>query len=101
MRNIKSSLCFVLIFGLMFSNGVVKADAAKAAIGKAEAARLEAKERGFEWSTTSLLISKAIEADKNGDKTSAVQLAEKALREAENAIKQAEYAAKNWKKFAL
>ena len=71
------------------------------AIETAEKARLEAKQRGFEWSTTSILIRKAMEAAENGDSAKAIALAGKALKEAENSIKQADYAAKNWKKFAL
>jgi len=116
MKNMKSSLCIVVAFSLVFINNDVKSESlksesleaesvkfmdAKVAIEKAETARLEAKKRGFEWNTTSKLIGKARDAEKNGDQITAIKLAEKALKEAENSIKQADYAENNWQKFAL
>jgi len=103
MKNIKSNLFIALLvssFSIFAAEGEYPANVA-AAIETAEQTRLEAKERGFEWSTTSSLIRSAMEAAENGNSEEAIALAEKALREAENSIKQADYAAKNWKKFAI
>jgi len=108
MKNIKSNLLMsfmlssllVTSFSIFATEGEYPANVS-AAIETAEKARLEAKERGFEWSTTSILIRSAMEAAENGNSEEALALAEKALKEAENSIKQADYAAKNWLKFAI
>jgi len=103
MKNIKSSFFLILVissFSIFAAEGEYPENVASA-IKIAESARLEAKERGFEWSTTSILIRNAMEAAENGNNAEAIALAEKALKEAQNSIKQADYAAKNWQKFAL
>ncbi len=103
MTKIKTGLILTTMF-VSFSimaGEAANVDDASAAINKAKSARLEAKKRGFEWSTTKKLITMATEASSNGDSASAIKLAERALREAKNSIKQADYAAKNWQKFVL
>jgi len=90
----------VMILILLFSfSSNLKAE--KSLIDTAEAARLEAKKLGFEWSTTSALIKQAIKASEAGDKEKASKLAQKALKEAQNAIKQAKYAEENWRETVI
>ena len=103
MKIIKSSLLLLLVvssFSIFAVEGEYSENVASA-IKTAENARLEAKKRGFEWTTTTILIRKAMQAAENGNNVEAISLANKALKEAQNSIKQADYAANNWQKFAL
>lgn len=99
---IKSSLFAIAILSLSISN-LSAADelSIEQKIQQAENGRLKAKELGFEWSTTSILINNAKKAIEAGDKANAKMYAEKAINEANLSLKQAKYAEKNWKKYAL
>lgn len=91
MNKIKTCL---LVMGLVGAGACI-ADPAEL-IDQAEAARLKAAEVGFEWSTTSILISEAKQAVKDGNTELAEKLASDAISQAENSLRQAEFAAANW-----
>jgi len=84
-----------IIIAVLFANSIL-AGPAEEAIEKADKTRLEAKARGFEWSTTSILLMKAKTALAAGDNALAEKLANQAQKEGENAIIQADYAQLHW-----
>ena len=84
----------LLVMGLI-SAGTCMAEPVEL-IEKAEAARLKVAEVGFEWTTTSILITEAKQALKDGQIELAEKLATEAIKQAEASLKQANFAKANW-----
>ena len=81
--------------------GKVMASEVKALINNAERTRQKAAKAGFEWTATAGRIKEAKAALKKGDKSAAMLLAKKALRQAKNSMKQAEFADLHWQEFEV
>ncbi len=90
-------LRYSFIFLTLSIANVCLAGSADDLIAKAESTRQQAARVGFEWSTTSILITEAKQAIKEGKEALATQLANAAIKQGEDALKQAEYAKANWK----